>query len=141
AANIVVREKIYYESNFDSAESSGNWQVLKPNGLSVKLENGALKVPMNGVSIASDMKSPNVKNFTYETDFAVNSDSGRIGLGFRMQDINNWGAVCYDSGSWVWKAANNGKESWGSFPGTIKIEANKNYKLKLKVEDNNITLW
>ena len=140
-ANITVRERISYEANFDSSESSGDWKVLKPSGLTTTIENGKVKIPMNGVSLAYDNKSPNVKNFTYETEFSVNSDTGRIGLGFRVQDVNNWGAVCYDAGSWVWKAAKNGKESYGSFPGSTKIEANKIYKLKLRVEDSNITLW
>ncbi|MBS5939619.1 endo-alpha-N-acetylgalactosaminidase family protein [Clostridium sp.] len=140
-ANITVREKIYYESNFDTPETSGDWKVLKPTGLTATVSNGSVKIPMNGVSLAYDNKAPNIKNFTYETDFSVNSDTGRIGLGFRIQDSNNWGAVCYDAGSWVWKAAKNGAESYGAFPGSTKIEANKNYKLKLKVEDSSITLW
>ena len=140
-ANITVREKISYSTDFDTSETSGDWKVLKPTGITATVSDGSVKIPMNGVSLAYDNKSPNVKNFTYETDFSVNNDTGRIGLGFRVQDVNNWGALCYDSGSWVWKSAKNGQESWGAFPGSTKIEANKKYKLKLKVEDNTITLW
>lgn len=139
-ANITVREKIEYSTDFETPETSGDWQVLKPTGLSTTIEGGAVKVPMNGVSVSADMDCPDVKNFVYETDFTVNNDTGRIGLGFRVKDATNWGAVCYDAGSWVWKASTNGTESYGSFPGSKKLEANKTYKMKLEVEDNKITL-
>lgn len=139
-ANITVREKIEYSTDFETPETSGDWQVLKPTGLSTTIEGGAVKVPMNGVSVSADMDCPDVKNFVYETDFTVNNDTGRIGLGFRVKDATNWGAVCYDAGSWVWKASTNGTESYGSFPGSKKLEANKTYKIKLEVEDNKITL-
>ena len=139
-ANVTVREKIGYSTDFETPETSGDWQVLKPTGLSATVEEGAVKVPMNGVAVSADMDCPDVKNFVYETDFTVNSDSGRIGLGFRVKDATNWGAVCYDAGSWVWKANTDGTESYGSFPGSKKLEANKTYKMKLEVEDNKITL-
>ena len=139
-ANITVREKHSYSTDFESEENSGDWKILKGSG-TPSVTDGALKVPMNGVAVAADMKSPNVKNFTYETNFKVDNESGRIGLGFRIKDKDNWGAVCYDAGSWVWKAMNGAKESYGSFPGSLKLEANKNYKMKLRVEDNNISLW
>ncbi|GAA0069689.1 hypothetical protein UT300003_12120 [Clostridium sardiniense] len=139
-ANITVREKHAYSTDFETEATSGDWQILKGSG-KASVENGAVKVPMNGVAVSADMASPNVKNFTYETDFTVDSDSGRIGLAFRVNDKDNWGAVCYDAGSWVWKAMNGGKESYGSFPGSLKLEANKKYRMKLKVEDNNVSLW
>ena len=139
-ANITVRDKIEYSTDFETPETSGDWQVLKPTGLSATVADGAVKVPMNGVSVSADMNCPDVKNFVYETDFTVNNDSGRIGLGFRVSDVKNWGAVCYDAGSWVWKASTNGSESYGSFPGSKKLEGNKTYRMKLEVEDNKVTL-
>ena len=139
-ANVTVREKIQYSTDFETPETSGDWQVLKPTGLSATVSNGAVNVPMNGVAISADMDCPDVKNFVYETDFTVNSDTGRIGLGFRVKDAKNWGAICYDAGSWVWKASTNGSESYGSFPGSKKLEANKTYRMKAEVEDNKITL-
>ncbi len=138
-ANVTVREKIQYSTDFETPETSGDWQVLKPTGLSATVSNGAVNVPMNGVAISADMDCPDVKNFVYETDFTVNSDTGRIGLGFRVKDAKNWGAICYDAGSWVWKASTNGSESYGSFPGSKKLEANKTYRMKAEVEDNKIT--
>lgn len=114
-ANIIVRnEAVVYETNFEAEETSGNWQVLQGGG-SATVENGVVKVPMNGVSTSADMNSPSVKNFIYETDFSTSTDLGRVGLGFRIKDANNWGAICYDAGSWVWKAKNNGQESYGNF--------------------------
>ncbi|WP_459832070.1 endo-alpha-N-acetylgalactosaminidase family protein [Clostridium carnis] len=139
-ANINVRGKINYSTDFETSKTSGNWKVLKPIDKEAIVENGVVNIPMNGVSISADMASPNIKNFSYETDFTVNSDTGRIGLGFRIKDADNWGAICYDAGSWVWKSSNNGSESYGSFPGSFKLEANKKYRMKLEVEGNKMTL-
>ena len=139
-ANITVREKIEYSTDFETPETSGDWQVLKPTGLSATVSDGSVKVPMNGVAVSADMDCPDVKNFVYETDFTVNNDTGRIGLGFRVKDAKNWGAVCYDAGAWVWKASTNGSDDYGSFPGSKKLEGNKTYRMKLEVEDNKITL-
>ena len=94
---------------------------------------------MNGVSLAVDEKSPELGNFTYETDFSVSKSDGRIGLLFRYISDNEWGAVCYDNGGWVWK---NGAGEYGSFGGSsVHLEGGKTYKLKLKVQDNNLSLW
>ncbi|MEN8078442.1 endo-alpha-N-acetylgalactosaminidase family protein [Clostridioides difficile] len=139
-ANITVREKIEYSTDFESTETSGDWQVLKPTGLSATVSDGVVNVPMNGVSVSADMNCPDIKNFVYETDFTVNNDTGRIGLGFRVKDAKNWGAVCYDAGAWVWKASTNGSDDYGSFPGSKKLEGNKTYRMKLEVEDNKVTL-
>ena len=87
-ANVTVREKIQYSTDFETPETSGDWQVLKPTGLSATVSNGAVNVPMNGVAISADMDCPDVKNFVYETDFTVNSDTGRIGLGFRVKQCS-----------------------------------------------------
>lgn len=138
-ANVTVREKIEYSTDFETPETSGDWKTLSGGG-AVTVEDGVVKIGMNAKSIAADMASPDVKNFIYEAEFTTSSDDGRIGLGFRVKDATNWGAVCYDAGSWVWKASTNGTESYGSFPGSKKLEANKTYKMKLEVEDNNITL-
>ena len=139
-ANITVRDKVIYETDFETEETSGDWKVLKSTG-TPSVANGTVTVPMNSVSVSADMASPSIKNFTYETDFKVNSNDGRIGLGFRIKDKDNWGALCYDSGNWVWKAMNNGSESYGSFSGAKKLEKDVNYRMKLIVEDNNMQLY
>lgn len=140
-ANVTVKsEASVYETNFETPETSGNWKVIQGGGTAT-LENGVVKVPMNGVSTAVDMNSPSVKNFIYETDFSTSTDLGRVGLGFRIKDANNWGAICYDAGSWVWKAKNNGQETYGGFPGSFKLKQNTTYRMKLKLEDNNVSLW
>lgn len=138
-ANVTVREKIEYSTDFETTETSGDWKTLSGGG-AVTLEDGVVKIGMNAKSIAADMASPDVKNFIYETDFTTSSDDGRIGLAFRVKDDKNWGAVCYDAGSWVWKASTNGSDDYGSFSGSKKLEANKTYKMKLEVEDNKATL-
>ena len=94
---------------------------------------------MNGVSLAVDEKSLELGNFTYETDFSVSKSDGRIGLLFRYISDNEWGAVCYDNGGWVWK---NGAGEYGSVGGSsVHLEGGNTYKLKLKVQDNNLSLW
>ena len=138
-ANVTVREKIEYSTNFETTETSGDWKTLSGGG-AVTLEDGVVKIGMNAKSIAADMASPDVKNFIYETDFTTSSNDGRIGLAFRVKDDKNWGAICYDAGSWVWKASTNGSDDYGSFSGSKKLEANKTYKMKLEVEDNKATL-
>ena len=139
-ANVTVRDKALYELNFESESTNGDWRLIDGGG-TPSIVNGALTVPMNGVSTAVDMASPNVKNFTYETDFTVNTDQGRIGLAFRIQDNNNWGSVCYDNGSWVWRVENNGVGEYGSFSGSKKLDANVKYRMKLIVEENNMQLY
>lgn len=79
-ANVTVSSDLaYYETNFETEETRGDWQVVQGGG-SPSYEEGKVKIPMNGVSIAVDMNSPEVKNFTYETDFSVDNNGGRIGL-------------------------------------------------------------
>lgn len=137
-ANVTVSSDLaYYETNFETEETRGDWQVVQGGG-SPSYEEGKVKIPMNGVSIAVDMNSPEVKNFTYETDFSVDNNGGRIGLLFRYVSETEWGAVCYDNGSWVWKT---GDGKYGNFPGTFTPEQGKTYRIKLKVEDTNITMW
>lgn len=137
-ANVTVSSDLaYYETNFETEETRGDWQVVQGGG-SPSYEEGKVKIPMNGVSIAVDMNSPEVKNFTYETDFSVDNNGGRIGLLFRYVSETEWGAVCYDNGSWVWKT---GDGKYGNFPGTFTPEPGKTYRIKLKVEDTNITMW
>ena len=138
-ANVTVREKIEYSTDFETTETSGDWKTLSGGG-AVTLEDGVVKIGMNAKSIAADMASPDVKNFIYETEFTTSSNDGRIGLAFRVKDDKNWGAVCYDAGAWVWKASTNGSDDYGSFSGSKKLEANKTYKMKLEVEDNKATL-
>lgn len=95
-ANVTVSSDLaYYETNFETEETRGDWQVVQGGG-SPSYEEGKVKIPMNGVSIAVDMNSPEVKNFTYETDFSVDNNGGRIGLLFRYVSETEWGAVCYD---------------------------------------------
>lgn len=137
-AHITVKgEATVYETNFDTPETSGDWKVLQGSGTPV-LENGGIKVPMNGVSTAVDMNSPDEKDFVYETDFTVNTDQGRIGLLFRYSSESEWGAICYDAGSWIWK---NGAGQYGGFPGSFSLKEGVKYRLKLKVEDSNVALW
>ncbi|MGG5460867.1 endo-alpha-N-acetylgalactosaminidase family protein [Clostridium sp. B9] len=137
-ANVTVSSDLaFYEADFETEETSGDWQLIKGSGEPV-VENGTITVPMNGVATAVDMNSPDVKNFTYETDFSVSNDGGRIGLLFRYVSESEWGAVCYDAGSWVWKT---GDGKYGSFPGSFTPEPGKTYRIKLKVEDTNITMW
>ncbi|MGG5460226.1 endo-alpha-N-acetylgalactosaminidase family protein [Clostridium sp. B9] len=137
-AYVTVRgEAISYETNFDTAETQGNWQVVSGGG-DVNYVDGTVQVGMNGVSLAYDEASPDVKNFIYETEFTTNNDNGRIGLMFRYKSPTEWGGICYDAGSWVWKT---GAKQYGSFPSSFKLEANTTYKMKVKVEDNNVSLW
>ncbi|WP_300351481.1 endo-alpha-N-acetylgalactosaminidase family protein [Clostridium sp.] len=137
-ANVTTKSDLsHYEINFDTEETRGDWQFTKGSG-SPSYENGKLNLPMNGISTVVDMNSPDLKNFTYETDFSVDNDEGRIGLLFRYVSESEWAAICYDKNSWVWKT---GDGKYGAFPGTFKIEKGKNYRIKLKVEDTNITMW
>lgn len=137
-ANVTVSSDLaHYEVNFDTEDNRGDWKILQGGG-SPRYENGKIIVPMNGVSTAVDMNSPEVKNFTYETDFSVDNDSGRIGLLFRYVSDKEWGAICYDNGTWVWKT---GDGKHGAFPADFKPLPGKNYRLKLKVEDTNVSLW
>ena len=137
-ANVTVSSDLaYYETDFETEETRGDWQLIKGSGTPT-YENGVAQIPMNGVATAVDMNSPDVKNFTYETDFTVNNDGGRIGLLFRYVSDTEWGAVCYDAGSWVWKT---GDGKYGAFPGSFIPEPGKTYRIKLKVEDTNITMW
>lgn len=137
-AYVTVRgEAISYETNFDTLESQGNWQVVSGGG-TVNYVDGKVQVGMNGVSLAYDEASPDVKNFTYETEFSTSNNDGRIGLMFRYKSPSEWGALCYDAGSWIWKT---GAKQYGNFPSSFKLEANTTYKLKIKVEDNNVSLW
>ena len=137
-ANIVVTSDLdSYAINFDTEESRGAWELKNGSG-DISFTDGKMVVPMNGVSKAVDMTSPDVKNFIYETDFSTSSDDGRIGLLFRYASETEWGAICYDNGSWIWKT---GDDKYGAFPGSFKIEPNVNYKLKVKVEDTNVTLY
>ncbi|MCE9655075.1 endo-alpha-N-acetylgalactosaminidase family protein [Clostridium celatum] len=138
-ANITVRDKATYSTDFETAETSGDWEVLQGGGTPT-ISGGNIKVPMNGVSVAADMACPDVKNFVYETDFTTSTNDGRIGLAFRVKDKDNWGAVCYDAGNWVWKSAIGGAGSWGSFTGSKKLEANITYRMKLEVKDAKMTL-
>ena len=48
---------------------------------------------------------------------------GRIGLLFRYISDNEWGAVCYDNGGWVWK---NGAGEYGSFGELCSFRRRKN---------------
>ncbi|MDZ4994712.1 hypothetical protein GNF80_17420 [Clostridium perfringens] len=137
-ANVTVSSDLaYYETDFETEETRGYWQLVKGSGAPT-YENGVVQIPMNGVATAVDMNSPDVKNFTYETDFTVNNNGGRIGLLFRYVSDTEWGAVCYDAGSWVWKT---GDGKYGAFPGSFTPEPGKTYRIKLKVEDTNITMW
>lgn len=136
-ANVTVSSDLaYYETDFETEETRGDWQLVKGSGTPT-YEDGIAQIPMNGVATAVDMKSPDVKNFTYETDFSVSNDGGRIGLLFRYVSETEWGAVCYDAGSWVWKT---GDGKYGAFPGSFTPEPGKTYRIKLKVEDTNITM-
>ena len=139
-ANITVRNKVAYSTDFETAETSGDWKSLSPTVLDSVVENGVVNVLMNGKAVGADMASPDVKNFIYETDFSMSNDNGRIGLGFRIKDENNWGAICYDAGNWVWKASTNGSDDWGSFPSSFKLEAGETYRMKLEVEEGRATL-
>ncbi|SHI71902.1 Carbohydrate binding domain-containing protein [Clostridium cavendishii DSM 21758] len=133
----VKGEAITYNNDFETDATKGDYKITKSTG-TIVVKDGNIKIPMNGVSTAVDMKCPNVKDFTYETDFTVNSDQGRIGLLFRYFSETEWGAICYDAGSWIWK---NGAGQYGSFPCSFKLEKDVKYKIKVKVEDNNVELF
>lgn len=140
-ANVTVRgEGISYAPDYTKEENQG-WEVTQGGG-DVVYEGNSAKVRMNGKSIAFDEKSPNLKNFAYEADFKTSTNDGRIGLMFRYTSNDDWASICYDNGGWIWKAYNKGQESYGKFGGSsIKLEANTNYRMKLKVQDNNVSLW
>ena len=137
-ANVEVKEDgAIYEPDFNLADNQG-WKTTQGGG-SISYNNNSVTIGMNGKSLAVDEKSPNLKDFTYETNFKYSTNDGRIGLTFRHLSDTQWGAICYDNGSWVWK---NGESQYGSFGGSsVKIEKDKTYRLKLKVQDSNVSLW
>lgn len=137
-ANVEVRDSgVIYEPNYIIEENQG-WKTTISQG-NISYNGNSIVVGMNGKSLAFDEKSPKLKDFIYETNFTTSTDDGRIGLVFRYVSDTQWGAICYDNGSWIWK---NGASQYGSFGGSsVKIEKNKTYKLKLKVQDNNATLY
>ena len=56
-ANVTVSSDLaYYETNFETEETRGDWQVVQGGG-SPSYEESKVKIPMNGVSIAVDMNS------------------------------------------------------------------------------------
>ncbi|MGL5692980.1 MAG: Ig-like domain-containing protein, partial [Peptostreptococcaceae bacterium] len=140
-AKVIVRgDALVYQPDYSNVENQG-WKTTKGGG-KVSYEGNTVTVGMNGVSLAVDEKSPKLKDFTYESTFKTTNNDGRIGIMFRYASDNDFGAICYDNGGWIWKAYNNGKEQYGGFGGSsVKIEANQTYNLKLKVVDNNVSLW
>ena len=138
-ANVTVRsEAIEYNTDFNTPETSGDWQYTKGTGSTIALENEKLVLNTKGVSIAVDKKSPEIANGSYKTKFKYNSTSGRVGLVFRYVDEEQWASINYDaSGNWVWETP----QSYGNFGANMPVlENGREYEIEVKYSESKITL-
>ncbi|MGL4992245.1 MAG: endo-alpha-N-acetylgalactosaminidase family protein [Sarcina sp.] len=140
-ANLEVRsEPLKYALDFESEENAGEWVTAKGD-VTNSLVDGKLNLVMKGASTVADVNAPDIMNGSLEGEFTTTADTGRVGLVFRYVDENNYGAINYDAGSWVWKNYTDGQETYGGFGSNpVQIEANTTYKFRLEFEDTTIKL-
>lgn len=129
-----------YLQNFDSGEVGG-WKKTSTTGSATfSVESNALKVASAPVAIMVDDNSPVYKDADLAMKLKIQTGTGRVGMLFRYNDVNNYAGVIYDLGKWLWYYVKDGTEHYGDL-GSVAITNGQTYDVKVSFVDSNIKLW
>ncbi|BFT71139.1 DUF4073 domain-containing protein [Paenibacillus sp. P36] len=129
-----------YLQNFDSGEVGG-WKKTSTTGnATFSVENNALKVSSAPVAIMVDDNSPVYKDADLAMKLKVQTGTGRVGILFRYNDVNNYAGVIYDLGKWLWYYMKDGTEHYGDLS-SVAITNGQTYDVKVSFVDSDMKLW
>ncbi|WP_235960016.1 DUF4073 domain-containing protein [Paenibacillus silvestris] len=129
-----------YLQNFDSGEVGG-WKKTSTTGSATfSVENNTLKVASAPVAIMVDDNSPVYKDADLAMKLKIQTGTGRVGMLFRYNDVNNYAGVIYDLGKWLWYYVKDGTEHYGDLA-SVAMTNGQSYDVKARFVDSDMKLW
>lgn len=129
-----------YLQNFDSGEVGG-WKKTSTTGSATfNVENHTLKVASAPVAIMADDNSPVYKDADLAMKLKIQTGTGRVGMLFRYNDVNNYVGVIYDLGKWLWYYVKDGTEHYGDLA-SVAMTNGQTYDVKVSFVDSDMKLW
>ncbi|MBP1962755.1 DUF4073 domain-containing protein [Paenibacillus aceris] len=129
-----------YLQNFDNGEVGG-WKKTSTTGSATfSVESKALKVSAAPVAIMVDDNSPVYKDADLAIKLKIQTGTGRVGMLFRYNDVNNYAGVIYDFGKWLWYYVKDGTEHYGDLA-SVSVTNGQTYDVNASFVDTDIKLW
>ncbi|NOV03976.1 DUF4073 domain-containing protein [Paenibacillus planticolens] len=129
-----------YLQNFDDG-IVGGWKKTSTTGsASFSVENNALKVVAAPVAIMVDDNAPVYKDADLGMKLKIQTGTGRVGMLFRYNDVNNYAGVIYDVGKWLWYYVKDGTEHYGDIA-SFSVTNGQTYDVKVSFVDTDMKLW